>query len=102
MKFVVKNKSGENVVNLMRQLGYHFKGQNQESSEVVFIRPIYGLPYPRLHIYLKENKETDEIVFNLHLDQKKPIYKGTTAHSADYEGKVVEREAERIKEILEK
>jgi len=34
------------------------------------------------------------------LDQKKPIYQGTPAHSGEYEGKVVEEETERIKQIL--
>ena len=48
--------------------------------------------------------------FNLHLDQKKPSYFGHRslgegrlkghAHSGDYDGPVVEGEAERIKDLL--
>ena len=46
--------------------------------------------------------ENENLIFNLHLDQKRPIYKGVTAHSGEYEGEVVEEEAERFKKILEK
>ena len=36
----------------------------------------------------------------LHLDQKQASYKGHTAHSGDYDGEVVEREAEVIKSVM--
>lgn len=100
MKFVVKNISGENISNLMRRLGYHFWGEKRETKEMTFTRPIEGIPYPRFHVWLKENKETGEIFLNLHLDQKKPIYKDIPAHSGEHEGGVVEKEAERIKNFL--
>lgn len=102
MKFVVKNTSRENVFNLMRKTGYHFQGIDKEKSELTFTHSLGPNSYPRFHIYLKENKESGEIFINLHLDQKKPIYKGAPAHSAEYEGEVVEKEAERIKKILNK
>ncbi len=98
-------------------------------EELVFIRPIGSSKsgYPRFHIYVSREtphllrtalsaknkvspqKVRDEtlrpgsgqaIIINLHLDQKKPIYRGTPAHSAEYEGRVVEKEAERIKKII--
>ena len=100
MKFIVKNSSGGNIINLMRGIGYHFQGTSKEKDELAFAHSISSNPYPRFHIYLKENKETREIFINLHLDQKKPIYKGTPAHSGEYEGEVVEKEAERIKDLL--
>lgn len=100
MKFVVKNISRENIPNLMRKLGYHFWGEKKETKEMTFIRPIRGVPFPRFHVWLKENKETGEIFLNLHLDQKKPIYKNVPAHSGEYEGEVVEKEAERIKNFF--
>jgi len=93
MKFVIKNEKRENITVLMRKIGYHIWGQG-------FVRPIGSLPYPRFHIYLKENKKTNEITINLHLDQKKPSYKGVSAHSGEYEGKVVEKEIKRIKNEL--
>jgi len=106
MKFSLKNTSGENTSTLMRELGYHFWGRKRETDdketgnkeagkkeivEMAFVRPIGELLYPRFHIYLRENKRTSEIFFNLHLDQKKPIYKGVPAHSGEYEGEVVEK-----------
>ena len=92
MKVVLKTK--ETPYGLMRKLGYRFMGQ--EKDELVFSKALAPSGYPRFHIYLKAK---EEIIINLHLDQKKPIYKGAPAHSAEYEGKVVEKEAERIKEI---
>lgn len=91
MKFFIKN-TGKNIVNLMRKIGYYFQAENQ------FIRPLERSGFPRFHLYI--NEKDDELIFNLHLDQKRPIYKGTPAHSGEYEGKVVETEAERIKQIL--
>jgi len=112
MKFEIKGSFKENIYNLMRKIGYHLRerqrsvemnevhrlqGEEKEKEEFIFTRPPRG--YPRFHIYLKiENKN---LIFNLHLDQKKPIYKGATAHSGEYEGELIEKEAERIKQILQ-
>ena len=104
MRLILRSKG--NIYNLMRQAGYYFErpasaeatAGKEENKELVFIRPL-GSPasgYPRFHIYIKVSRAT---VINLHLDQKKPIYKGTPAHAAEYEGEVVEKEAERIKKI---
>jgi len=98
MKFIIKNTSGENVTNLMRRIGYYFL--QEKDSELSFVRPLERSGYPRFHIYLKPNVKNEEIIFNLHLDQKRPIYKSAPAHAGEYEGKVVETEAERIKQIL--
>lgn len=96
MTFTLKGPFKENIYVLMRKAGYHFQGKNGERSELIFSKPARG--YPRFHAYLK--MENDSLIFNLHLDQKKPIYKGTPAHSAEYQGKVVKEEAGRIKQIL--
>ena len=95
--FFEKELLNDNIYNLLKKIGYHFIGKNQKKSEIVFNRPLERNRYPRFHLYLKINE--DRIIFNLHLDQKKPSYKGSPAHSAEYEGKIVENEAERIKEI---
>ena len=100
MRFSLRNKSGKNIINLMRRIGYHFRRKDAEKGELVFIRPLGGVPYPRFHIYLREVENTKEIIINLHLDQKMPRYKGVPAHSAEYEGEIVRREAERIKTFL--
>lgn len=102
MKFVIKNTSPENLGTLIRRIGYHFIGIDKEGSQLSFVRSLSSFVYPRFHIYLKEDKETGEISFNLHLDQKKPIYKGAPAHGADYGGEVLEKEAERIKIFFKK
>jgi len=113
MKFILRGPFRENVyksmnfrssppfaslVCLMRKVGYYFQGKDEEKSELIFVRPSKG--YPRFHIYLKLKNEN--LIFNLHLDQKKPIYKGAPAHAGEYEGEIVEKEAERIKQTLQK
>jgi len=96
MKFVVE-KPKENILSLVRNLGYVLKpGKNGEFN---CVRTIGDIGYPRFHVFIKEDK--NELIFNLHLDQKKPSYSGSSAHSGEYEGKVVEEETERIKKILE-
>jgi len=83
---------------LIRAIGYHFIGRTTE--EYHFMRPMNGGAFPRFDIYMRI--EGINFVFNLHLDQKRPIYKGITAHSGEYEGELVEKEAERIKQIWQK
>ena len=102
MKFRIKNTKGHNINTLTRAISYRYLRENEEKKEHVLIRPLEIGGYPRFHLFLKIDFKNQEFIFNLHLDQKKPIYKGTPAHSADYEGEAVEREAERIKETLEK
>jgi len=75
----------------MRRAGYHPKKGERQS----FVRRLTVSDYPRFHIYLKTEK--DKAIINLHLDQKKPIYKGSPAHAGEYNSTVVKQEAERIK-----
>jgi len=95
MRFSVK-KQKDNITNLMRKVGYYLL--KEEKDESSFVRPLERTGFPRFHLYIKESNE--DLIFNLHIDQKKPIYKGAPAHAGEYEGKVVETEAERIKQIL--
>ncbi len=96
MRFIVKNNSGEHIENLMRSLRYHVWGAS-------FTRPIEtGGAYPRFHIYLRYNKITKEISIDLHLDQRKTVYEGATAHKGEYQGELVEKEAERIRASIQK
>jgi len=98
MKLTIK-KSKENILNLTRKLGYMPKSFVGE--ELNCVRPLLGREYPRFHLYIKENKEKNILIFNLHLDQKKPSYRGVPAHSGEYSGEVIEKEMERIKKIVE-
>ena len=93
MKFNIQSKTKENITNLMRRIGYFNIGQS-------FIKPMNRSGYPRFHLYIEPSQTENEIILNLHLDQKRPVYKGATAHSGDYDGAVVEQEAERIKQML--
>ena len=96
MKFKIKNPGG-NITNIARTIGYIFQ-KEASGNEASFIRPLERSGYPRFHLYIKKEKE--ELVFNLHLDQKKPVYKAAHDHAAEYEGKVIENELERIKQAL--
>lgn len=96
MKFVVK-ETKENIVNLSRKLGY--RPISRSKGEFNCVRPLSGRDYPRFHLFIKEEK--DELTFNLHLDQKRPSYSGSPAHSGEYEGELVGKERERIKKIIE-
>ena len=95
MKAIISAPLKNTIYNLMRDAGYHF--QRQEGEEFSFVRPKYG--FPRFHIYAKI--ENGNLSVNLHLDQKKPVYDGATAHSGDYDEPIVAKEMERIKVCLQ-
>jgi hypothetical protein len=95
MKFVIKGPLKDNVYTLSRKLGYFF--QEKSRNEIKFVRPPKG--FSRFHLILKI--EGENIICNLHLDQKAPQYEGTPAHAGEYDSEVVKEEAERIKKILE-
>ncbi len=94
---VPKDKLDITPEQFLRRAGYVFI-QNRSGKES-FVRRLGRNFYPRFHIYIEKNK--DYIVFSLHLDQKRPIYSGAHAHSAEYDGKVVEAEIERLRNLME-
>ena len=96
MKFEFEN-ANFNMVVLARKMGYRPLGLS-DKEDYAMVRQLSGRDYPRFHIYIKSSNNA--LVFNLHLDHKKPSYGGSHAHSGEYEGEFVEAEAERIKEIL--
>lgn len=111
MQFKIKNIS-KSLNDIMRTIGYQ-PAYFQNEDEFSIVRKIGGNDYPRFHLYVKEiNQVSNSIelesrksggkgyIFNLHLDQKKPSYEGSTGHSGDYDGPVVEGEARRIQSIL--
>lgn len=51
--------------------------------------------FPRFHVYIEDQGES--VIFDLHLDQKRPSYEGSSMHSGEYDGTAVEREAARIR-----
>jgi len=96
MKFEIKGPLKDNIYNSMRKIGYHYQGQDK--GELAFARPPRG--YPRFHLFLKV--KDNNLIFDLHLDQKRPSYKDFTAHSGEHNTEIVKQEAERIKQIIEK
>lgn len=98
MKFSLKITE-TNIYNLSRKIGYYFLAEDKEKGERSLIRPLSPAGYPRFHLYV-ETKEKGGVNFKLHLDQKKPVYKGAPAHSGEYEGKILGQEMERIKKVL--
>ncbi len=100
MEFILnKNLLKDNVYNLVRKAGYRFQEKDEKNSELIFVRPLERSGYPRFHLYIKRFNE-ENLIFDLHLDQKKPSYRGAHAHSGEYEGDIIEKEVERIKEKI--
>lgn len=78
---------------VMRRSGYgYLRDKNTGSGS--YVRRLGSGFYPRLHVYIEGNS------INLHLDQKQASYEGTSAHSGEYSGEVVEKEGERIKNVM--
>ncbi len=91
MTFTVSVK-GHNLVSFIRLIGYK-PVTNTMKGEMNCMRSLGG-DYPRFHAYVKEGP--NGFTFNLHLDQKKPSYEGSHAHSGEYEGENVNQERARI------
>ena len=113
MEFVIKNIS-KSINDLIRIIGYRptyfqpdiSRRSQSECCEISIVRQMGRNDYPRFHLYIKENNRPIDrsmglsFIFNLHLDQKKPSYKGSRAHSGEYDGELVEGEAKRIRQLL--
>ncbi len=104
MKLLVKKKQlAETPVLWLRRAGYAYIVDRREDKES-FVRRLTRDFYPRFHLYFEETNDKpsgDEVViFNLHLDQKRPGYEGQSRHNAEYDGEIVEQEMERLKTFL--
>ena len=96
MQFRINNIN-KSVHDVMRTIGYQL-AYFQKEGEVSIVRQLTRGEYPRFHAYIIEKEGGLNI--NLHLDQKKPSYEGSRGHSGEYDGTLVENEAERIKQLL--
>ena len=87
--------------NFLRRCGYLEIANPHKNNEISYARSLnLGRFYPRFHVYTETNQK--QITLNLHLDAKKPSYEGTSAHSGEYDGLVIEKEARRILDISKK
>ena len=97
MQIKFKNDQVSDPEKYIRRCGYA-KIIDRRMGKTSYAKRIHRDFYPRFHVYFQV--EDEFVVFNLHLDQKRPIYEGVTAHSGEYDGEVVEREAARITKFL--
>ena len=100
MEIKIKDR-GETISNISRKIGYRVQGSSEDDKYSI-VKKLSERDYPRFHIYIKKDEENKRIILNLHLDQKLPSYKnsGAHSHSGEYNGEVVEKEMERIKNVL--
>lgn len=75
------------------RLGYHTAPNGS------FERRLSSMRFPRFHVYVA-NKSGDIAEVSIHLDHKQHTYEGSSAHSGEYAGDLVEQELERIKIAL--
>jgi len=95
MKLILnKNVLDQAPENLLRQAGYAYL-MDRNTGQESFVRRLNRGFYPRFHLYLEERN--NQVILNLHLDQKQASYEGAQAHNAEYDGELVEQEIERIK-----
>ena len=104
MKLIVPKKQlAEAPALWLRRAGYSYIVDRAEDKES-FVRRLTRDFYPRFHLYFVEqsDKRSGEelVIFNLHLDQKRPGYEGYSRHNAEYDGEVVEAEMVRLKSLL--
>lgn len=99
MKLTInKNKLNIPPEQFLRRSGYGFIRDRRTGKES-FVRRLGSNFYPRLHMYVLQ--EGENVVFNLHLDQKQASYEGSHMHSGEYDGPVVEGEIARLRSALE-
>ena len=91
MKIIVPEKL--NIIDVIKKSGYGLPA-SRSSHQLNFIRRLGSSNYPHFHAYLEGQ------VINLHLDQKQPSYGTNHAHSGEYDGETVEREASRIQDVI--
>lgn len=95
MKLILdKNILDQAPENLLRQAGYAYL-MDRNTGQESYVRRLNRGFYPRFHLYLEE--QNNQVILNLHLDQKQASYEGAHAHNAEYDGELVEQETARIK-----
>lgn len=92
MKFECTGRFGAAPRVLMQRAGYaHSVTRKGKES---YVRRLRGAEFPRFHVYLDDTN--NGFTVSIHLDQKGACYESTSAHSGEYDGELVEKEAKRI------
>lgn len=98
MKLILnKNVLGAHPEQFLRRAGYAYI-RDRKTGKESFVRRLGNGFYPRLHMYFDQNGEN--VIFNLHLDQKQASYEGSHMHSGEYDGEVVAGEIERLRSLV--
>jgi hypothetical protein len=97
MKFKINSNLVENYKVFIRRAGYALIFDRRRGVES-FVRRLGSGYYPRLHLYIDE--VGSDLIFSLHLDQKKASYEGQHMHNAEYDNEIVENEINRLKGLL--
>jgi len=97
MKFRINKNLISNVKMEVRRSGYALIYDRRRGVES-FVRRLGSGHYPRFHLYI--NDDGRNLIFNLHLDQKKASYAGYNMHNAEYDDSLVEDEVNRLKSFF--
>lgn len=98
MDLIISNSFQDNEVQLMRKIGY-FPFYDRNTKRNSYLRQLTNSQnFPRFHIYLKV--QSNKLIINLHLDQKKASYHGYKMHSGEGDSEAVLNELNRLKKIL--
>jgi hypothetical protein len=93
MKMKVIGQLPTSARDIMRRMGYG-EVVDRKFNTISYARRLGSGRYPRFHVYVE--KIPDGVSVNIHIDQKKASYKGSAAHSGEYEGPQLEEELRRI------
>jgi len=96
MKFILSSLK-ESPVSFLRRAGYA-PHRDRHAVQPSFVRRLGVGEYPRFHLYAEQGAG-GAVVFNLHLDQKRPSYEGSHAHAGEYEGPLIETETARLRAL---
>jgi hypothetical protein len=98
MRIFLPSGFNTNVKSFLQRAGYS-SSIHSKTGRINFSKRLTSDIYPHFHIYIEKNVE-GRSYFSLHLDQKKVSYHGSKAHNAEYEGGIVEKEGDRLKQLI--
>ncbi|HAL50206.1 MAG: hypothetical protein UU46_C0003G0026 [Candidatus Uhrbacteria bacterium GW2011_GWD1_41_16] len=93
MKMTFTLEQVPNPLAVLRRAGYSPFTDPGTKKESFTLKPTAGF-YPRFHLYL--GNEQGKVIFDLHLDQKKPGYGSNHMHNGEYDSPTVQKELMRI------